>query len=123
MFLLRAWVWPATGDLWIFGLLGLMSALIGGYTLSQAYRIGTASVVVSYEYVALPLAIFWGWVLFGDVPRPVVWVGVALIAGAGLAVFARERAQGAPSPRHARSVGAECPTGSSRSVLGDQRTH
>ena len=91
-FLLRAWVWPATGDLWIFGVLGLMSAMIG-YTLSQAYRIGTASVVASYEYVALPLAIFWGWVVFDEVPQPVVWVGVALIAGAGLAVFARERAQ------------------------------
>ncbi|MFW2383362.1 MAG: DMT family transporter [Acidimicrobiales bacterium] len=91
-FLLRPWVWPAIGDLWVFGLLGLMSALIG-YTLSQAYRIGTASVVASYEYVALPLAIFSGWVVFGEVPGAAVWVGVALIAGAGLVVFARERAQ------------------------------
>ena len=90
-FLLRAWVWPATGDLWIFAVLGLMSALIG-YSLSQAYRLGTAAVVASYEYVALPLAIFWGWVVFGEVPSPIVWVGIALIAGAGLAVFARERA-------------------------------
>ncbi|MEL6984125.1 MAG: DMT family transporter, partial [Actinomycetota bacterium] len=52
-FLLRAWVWPAAGDLWIFAVLGLMSALIG-YSLSQAYRLGTAAVVASYEYVALP---------------------------------------------------------------------
>ncbi len=93
VFLLRAWVWPASGDLWIFGVLGLMSAMIG-YSLSQAYRLGTAAVVASYEYVALPLAIFWGWVVFGEVPRPVVWIGVAMIAGAGLAVFARERTQG-----------------------------
>lgn len=94
-FLLRAWVWPAVGDLWIFGVLGLMSAFIG-YSLSQAYRLGTAAVVASYEYVALPLAIFWGWVVFGEVPAPVVWVGIALIAGAGLAVFARERALARP---------------------------
>lgn len=90
-FLLRAWVWPAAGDLWIFAVLGLMSAFIG-YSLSQAYRLGTASVVASYEYVALPLAVFWGWVVFDEVPRPVVWIGITLIAGAGLAVFARERA-------------------------------
>jgi len=89
-FLLRAWVWPMVGDLWIFAVLGLMSALIG-YSLSQAYRLGTAAVVASYEYVALPLAIFWGWIVFGEVPSPVVWVGVVLIAVAGLAVFARER--------------------------------
>ena len=94
-FLLRAWVWPPAGDLWIFAVLGLMSALIG-YSLSQAYRLGTAAVVASYEYVALPLAIFWGWVVFGEVPGPVVWVGIALIAGAGLVVFARERVLARP---------------------------
>lgn len=94
-FLLRAWVWPAWDDLWIFGVLGLMSALIG-YSLSQAYRLGTAAVVASYEYAALPLAIFWGWTVFGEVPEPIVWVGIVLIAGAGLAVFARERALARP---------------------------
>lgn len=94
-FLLRAWVWPASGDLWIFGLLGLMSACIG-YSLSQAYRLGTAAVVASYEYVALPLAVFWGWLVFDEIPAPAVWAGIALIAGAGLAVFARERALSRP---------------------------
>ena len=44
--LLGLWVWPAAGDVWIFVLLGLMSALIG-YSLSQAYRLGTAAVVAS----------------------------------------------------------------------------
>jgi S-adenosylmethionine uptake transporter len=91
-FLLRAWVWPERGDWWVFVLLGCLSAMIG-YSLSQAYRLGTASVVASYEYVALPLAIFWGWLIFGEVPGAAVWTGTALIAGAGLFVFARERAR------------------------------
>jgi S-adenosylmethionine uptake transporter len=91
-FLLRAWTRPGAGDLWVFGVLGCLSAMIG-YALSQAYRLGTASVVASYEYVALPLAIFWGWLIFGEVPRPAVWTGTALIAAAGLWVFARERAR------------------------------
>lgn len=95
VFLLRAWVWPPMGDLWIFAVLGAMSALIG-YSISQAYRLGTAAVVASYEYVALPLAIVWGWMVFGEVPEPIVWVGTVLIGGAGLAVFARERALGRP---------------------------
>lgn len=95
VFLLRAWVWPAPGDWALFGLLGLMSAMIG-YSLSMAYKLGTASVVAAYEYVALPLAIFWGWVVFGEVPAPAVWLGIALIAGAGLYVFARERARDRP---------------------------
>ena len=97
VFLLRPWVWPPLGDLWIFVVLGLMSGVIA-YCLSQAYRLGTASVVASYEYVALPLAVFWGWLVFDEVPRPVVWLGIALIAGAGLFVFANERT---PSDRPA----------------------
>lgn len=91
-FLLRAWIWPASADIWVFAVLGLLASLVG-YCLSQAYRLGTASVVASYEYVALPLALFWGWLIFGEVPRPAVWAGTALIAGAGLYVFARERAR------------------------------
>jgi S-adenosylmethionine uptake transporter len=91
-FLLRGWIWPEAGDLGVFGLLGMLSAMIG-YALSQAYRLGTASVVASYEYVALPLAIFWGWLVFGEVPGAAIWTGTALIAGAGLYVFARERAR------------------------------
>lgn len=92
LFLLRAWVWPEAGDFWVFVLLGLMSAAIG-YSMGMAYKLGNASVVASYEYAALPLALLWGWMIFGEVPRSVVWLGVALIAGAGLYVFARERAQ------------------------------
>ena len=93
IFLLRAWVWPAPADIPVFVVVGLMSAMIG-YFMARAYRLGTASVVASFEYGALPLAIFWGWAVFGEVPRPAVWVGIALIAGAGLYVFSRERAQG-----------------------------
>lgn len=92
LFLLRAWIWPDPGDWWVFGMLGVMSALIG-YSMGMAYKLGNASVVASYEYAALPLALLWGFLVFGEVPRSVVWFGVVLIAGAGLYVFARERAQ------------------------------
>ncbi|MGV6847727.1 MAG: DMT family transporter, partial [Marinibacterium sp.] len=91
-FLLRAWIWPPRDDWWTFATLGLMSAGIG-YSLSQAYRIGNVATVASYEYVAVPAAIFWGWVMFGEVPGAAMLAGTTLIAGAGLYVFARERAR------------------------------
>lgn len=94
-FLLRAWVWPAAGDWPLFVLLGLMSAVIG-YALSAAYRLGDAATVASFEYVALPLSVFWGWVVFGDLPGARGAAGMALIAGAGLYVFWRERARARP---------------------------
>ncbi|MEM8539203.1 MAG: DMT family transporter [Pseudomonadota bacterium] len=90
LFLLRAWVWPADGDMWVFVGLGLNSAIVG-YCLSQAYRLADAATVAPFEYLGLPLAVFWGFVVFGDLPVVEIWVGIALILGSGLFVFLRER--------------------------------
>lgn len=89
-FLLRAWVWPAQGDIWVFLGLGLNAAVIG-YCLSQAYRIADAATVAPFEYIGLPLAVFWGLLIFGDLPVWEVWVGIALILASGVFVFLRER--------------------------------
>jgi S-adenosylmethionine uptake transporter len=97
-FLLRAWVWPAQGDIWVFLGLGLNAAVIG-YCLSQAYRIADAATVAPFEYIGLPLAVFWGLVIFGDLPVWEVWVGIALILGSGLFVFLRERQKARASLR------------------------
>ena len=89
-FLLRAWVWPHVNDVpYLLGL-GLLSATVG-YCLSQAYRVSSAATVAPFEYVGLPLAIFWGYSIFGEIPDVAVLVGIVLIAGAGLFVFLRER--------------------------------
>lgn len=93
VFLLRAWVWPEGRDIWLFLGLGLNSAIIG-YSLSAAYRAADAATVAPFEYVGLPLAIFWGWAVWGELPAPVVSLGIALILGAGLFVFLRERQVG-----------------------------
>ncbi len=90
IFLLRAWVWPADSDMWVFAGLGVNSAIIG-YCLSQAYRLADAATVAPFEYVGLPLAVIWGFLIFGDIPVFEVWVGIALILGSGLFVFLRER--------------------------------
>jgi S-adenosylmethionine uptake transporter len=89
-FLLRAWVWPEGGDLWVFLGLGL-NATIVGYCLSQAYRLADAATVAPFEYVGLPLAVFWGWFIFAELPDWEVWAGIVLILGSGLFVFLRER--------------------------------
>lgn len=89
-FLLRAWVWPTDGDWPLFLGLGLNSAIIG-YCLSAAYRAADAATVAPFEYVLLPMAVFWGWLLWSDLPDPVVWAGMILIMGSGLFVFLREQ--------------------------------
>ncbi|MBZ0122437.1 MAG: hypothetical protein K8F31_00945, partial [Roseovarius sp.] len=95
VFLLRAWVWPAGGDVWLFVGLGLNSAIVG-YCLAAAYRMADAATVAPFEYTGLPLAIFWGWAIWGELPGPVVLAGIALILGAGLFVFLRERRRQRP---------------------------
>ncbi|MEZ5715310.1 MAG: DMT family transporter [Paracoccaceae bacterium] len=92
-FLLRDWVLPEGTDRWLFLGLGLNSAVIG-YTISQAYRMAAAATVAPFEYTGLPLAIFWGWMIWGELPGFWVLVGILLIVGAGLFVFLRERSKG-----------------------------
>ena len=95
VFLLRAWEWPAAEDGWLFLTLGCIAGVVG-YAMSEAYRSAEAATVAPFEYVALPLAIFWGWVVFGHLPGPWVMAGIVLIVAAGLTVFLRERGRGRP---------------------------
>ena len=97
IFLLRAWAWPAAGDWPLILTLGLLSAVIS-YSLAQAYRSADAATIAPFEYVALPLAIFWGWLVFGDLPDVWVLAGSALIAASGIYVFIREKQRAKERP-------------------------
>lgn len=92
-FLLRAWQWPAEGDGILFFGCGVASAVIG-YTMAQAYRVANAATVAPFEYIALPLAILWGWLVWGELPGIWATAGIVLIMGAGFYVFLREQVRG-----------------------------
>lgn len=92
-FLLRAWVWPPIGDLLIMAGLGASSAT-GGYLISQAYRISEAGLIAPFEYVALIMAVFWGYIIWDEWPDPLVWVGIALILASGVYMAMREARAG-----------------------------
>jgi S-adenosylmethionine uptake transporter len=91
-FLFRAWIWPDFQNGLLLLALGAVSAAVG-YLLSQAYRLGRVSVVAPFEYVALPMAVFWGWLVWGDLPDAVSFLGIVLIVGAGLFMVLRENNQ------------------------------
>ncbi|MBS8271627.1 DMT family transporter, partial [Halomonas litopenaei] len=88
-FLFRAWSWPAVADYPIFLLIGAGTA-VAGYLISQAYRVAEASYVAPFEYLALPMAVVWGIVVFDEFPDLWDFVGMALILGAGLFMVWRE---------------------------------
>ena len=88
-FLFRPWMMPPLADWWAFVATG-MAVGIGGRMMSQAYRTTEAALVAPFEYVGMPMAIFWGVVVFGTWPDNTAWAGIALICGAGLYTLWRE---------------------------------
>lgn len=95
-FLLRAWTWPTNADWPLFLLAGICNGIIA-YCITSAYRMAPSASIAPFEYIGLPLAIFWGWLFFLEWPSPAVWAGCAMILGAGLFVFLRERQKNRPN--------------------------
>ncbi|MGR3492839.1 MAG: DMT family transporter [Shimia sp.] len=89
-FLLRPWGWPEPRDWLLLIWIGIATAM-GGYLISHAYRVAEAAVVAPFEYIALPLSILWGWLIFGEVPDVVAFAGIALILTSGLFVIWRDQ--------------------------------
>lgn len=88
-FLLREWSMPATPDFPIFLLIGCAS-VAGGMLISEAYRKSDAAFVAPFEYISLPLAIFWGVTVFDEFPDLIAISGMVLIIGSGLYMVWRE---------------------------------
>jgi S-adenosylmethionine uptake transporter len=97
-FLLRAWHWPAAEHLGLILVIGMLNGF-GGYILTQAYRISEAAMIAPFEYVVIPLAVFWGFLFWGNLPDSVALSGIALIIGGGIFVLYRERKLGKAAVR------------------------
>ena len=89
VFLLRAWSWPLVADYPVFLIIGVGIA-IGGYLISQAYRVSEASYVAPFEYLALPMSVAWGMMFFAEFPDGWDYFGMSLILGAGMFTIWRD---------------------------------
>lgn len=70
--------------------------LSGGYfLLTVAMRGGEMSLIAPFRYTALVFALVLGYLVWGDVPNPLAWTGIALLVAAGLYVLHGERARAA----------------------------
>ena len=71
--------------------------VIGGLShifLTESYRHAPQSVVAPFGYSAMLWALVFGYVFLGEVPTPMVLIGAAIVAAAGLFVVFRERQLG-----------------------------
>lgn len=89
-FLFRPWAAPSLLDLTIMSGLGLVWA--GGmYSVARAYSVALASAVAPFEYLALPIHITWGFLLWQEMPTWLTLAGSALTLGSGLYILYHER--------------------------------
>lgn len=104
-FLFHSWEWPDVRDWIVIGAVGA-SVAFAGYFISQAYRVAEAAIVAPLEYLAMPLAVIWGIVVFDEWPDQIALFGIAMILGAGLFIIWRENkvedAETPDTPRYRR---------------------
>lgn len=77
------WHQPSGSELWLLLLVGVLSG-IGQFSQFESARHAPASLTAPLQYTALVWAFLLGFLIWGDVPRPGVFLGAALIAAAGL---------------------------------------
>ena len=64
---------------------------ISFYCVFSAYSVASPSVVSLFEYSLIIWAIIIGYLLFDNIPSPRTFIGVALIIGAGIYIYIREK--------------------------------
>jgi drug/metabolite transporter (DMT)-like permease len=87
------WVTPSVGSLALFTAAGCIS-VSALFCVNRSLKLAPASVVVPYQYSMIVWAVMFGITVFGDVPKPATVIGAAIIIGAGLYIFLRERSLG-----------------------------
>tara|TARA_B100002052_G_scaffold289925_1_gene307887 strand:+ start:461 stop:1411 length:951 start_codon:yes stop_codon:yes gene_type:complete len=90
-FILREW-FTNPGYAWPYIILMGLVASLSFYFVFSAYSIASPSVVSLFEYSLIIWAIIIGYFLFNDIPTIRTFIGVALIIGAGVYIYMREKA-------------------------------
>lgn len=88
-----AWTIPDGHTLLLLLIVGIAGG-IGQILMTQSYRYADASMVAPFDYTNMIWAVFFGYVLFAEVPLPEVLIGAVVVIGAGIFVIFREHALG-----------------------------
>ncbi|HZX79529.1 MAG TPA: DMT family transporter [Lysobacter sp.] len=89
---------PVSGaDLWLILGIGVAGS-VGQYAVTEAFRVGEASLIAPLEYTALIWGVLLDLTLWGVLPDSVTWIGAAIIVASGLYLLRRERVRSARAP-------------------------
>jgi drug/metabolite transporter (DMT)-like permease len=80
---------PGSRETWLLVVMGALGA--GGHIMFvQASRYVPSSMIAPMQYLEIVCAALFGYLLFGDFPDTLSWLGIGLIVASGLFVFWRE---------------------------------
>ena len=87
--LFSKWIMPTKIDFIIFFIMGLCGS-IANLLLTQSYRLAEASLVTPIKYLSLVFAIFFGFLIWSEVPKVLTLIGATLVILSSLIIFIRE---------------------------------
>jgi drug/metabolite transporter (DMT)-like permease len=87
---LPQWMPIRGADAWVIAGVGVAGAL-GQYAITEAFRLGEASLIAPLEYTALVWGVLLDATLWGVLPDAVTWAGAGIIVASGLYLLRRER--------------------------------
>ena len=83
------WIMPSIKDLFLLSLLGILGGLANLW-LTQSYKFSDVSLVTPLKYLALVFAIFFGYVIWDEVPSSKTLIGSLLVIISSIIIFRRE---------------------------------
>jgi drug/metabolite transporter (DMT)-like permease len=89
-FAIAAWEMPDTVLEWTVACLTGVLGATGHYMLAMAHRYAPSTVIAPFLYQQVFYMALFGYLVFGDVPGPAVWIGAAIVISSGLYLFWRE---------------------------------
>lgn len=78
---------PMTGMQILFLLLAGLAAAGGQFTITSAYCYAPAREISVYDYFQIPFSALLGFVIFGQIPDWLSWIGYIIICGTAVAMF------------------------------------
>ena len=97
--------WPGGREALLLIGVGVAST-VSHLAMTWALRFAPSATLAPLNYLELVVTVTLGYAIFGDFPDALTWVGIAVIAGSGLAVVALERASAARAGAPGRPGGA-----------------
>lgn len=84
-----SWITPTPMDWGLAMLMGLVGGT-GQYFMTRAFALAPAALVSPFNYAGLLWATGFGWLIWGDIPAPHVFVGAFIVMASGLFILYRE---------------------------------